>query len=691
METIQAETDFPENLVLGETSEETDKAKAFPELWIDNVVPVEKDEDEVDEDKRRRRRRIIKRIIILTVILALAAAAVYYYLEIRPEPSEQVSEQYTYYTVQRRDITTSLSGSGTLQPADSYSVTTLVSGEILTADFEEGDIIEKDTLLYQIDNSDTQTSIEQAENSLAQSRKSYSQRVKSLDDLKIMTNGTGTIISINVEEGDKVSTGQPIATIRNSSVMTLTVPFGTDDADRLSVGQTAEVVLDGTFERLPGIVSKISTLEELLAGNMIVRMVTIDVNNPGGISVSHIATASSGDIDSNGYGLFNYKEEKTVTASSNGDVVAVYAIEGDFVQKDSLLVQLKSDSLSNEIENSANSLKNEELALENRYKQLDNFSITSPISGTIIEKAYKEGDKLETGRVLCIIYDMSYLTMTLNVDELDIASVEVGLDVTVTAEALGDKAFQGVVTRININGTTANGVTSYPVTIRIDETEGLLPGMNVQAEIIVSSSENVLAIPVSALSRGNRVLVRTDGSSTQDGSENWPQFGGEGMPQFDAENMPQFDRENMPQFDGEGRPQFDRENMPQIDGEGNLRQPGDENTRQSTREPQQGQSQAGTSATGRGGLPEGYRYIVVTTGASDGNYIEIISGLNEGDEIAYIIDTIVSDSFMPGVGMMPGGGFPGGGGGMPGGGGGFPGGGGGMPGGGGSFQGGRPG
>jgi HlyD family secretion protein len=46
-------------------------------------------------------------------------------------------------------------------------------------------------------------------------------------------------------------------------------------------------------------------------------------------------------------------------------------------------------------------------------------------------------------------------------------------------------------------------VTSYPVTIRIDETDGLLPGMNVDAVIVVESRPNVLAVPVSAVVRGN--------------------------------------------------------------------------------------------------------------------------------------------------------------------------------------------
>ena len=52
-----------------------------------------------------------------------------------------------------RDITKSLTGSGTLEPADSYTVNTLVSGEVLSDTFEEGDQVEEGQLLYTLDSS----------------------------------------------------------------------------------------------------------------------------------------------------------------------------------------------------------------------------------------------------------------------------------------------------------------------------------------------------------------------------------------------------------------------------------------------------------------------------------------------------------------------------------------------------------
>ena len=66
---------------------------------------------------------------------------------------------YTEERVAPRTITNSLTGSGTLQPANSYTVTTLIEGEVLSADFEGGDMVEQDSVLYEIDSEDAAANI----------------------------------------------------------------------------------------------------------------------------------------------------------------------------------------------------------------------------------------------------------------------------------------------------------------------------------------------------------------------------------------------------------------------------------------------------------------------------------------------------------------------------------------------------
>ena len=109
---------------------------------------------------------------------------------------------------------------------------------------------------------------------------------------------------------------------------------------------------------------------------------------------------------------------------------------------------------------------------------------------------------------MCVIADMSAMKFTIDVDELDIASLKEGQEVKISADALSGKQFTGSVSNIGILGTTTDGVTSYPVEIVINDGGDLWPGMNVTAEIVVESVQNVLTIPVSAVNRGNTVLLK---------------------------------------------------------------------------------------------------------------------------------------------------------------------------------------
>ena len=538
-------------------------ADAVPETEQRKAKAPEKQKAKAVKKPRGKAAKAL-RIIAILLVLALLATAVYWFLHRRAAAADSAAE-ISYVTVQaeKGSVTTSLSGSGTLEPANSYTVTTLVEGEVVNADFEEGDHVTADTILYTIDSSDAATGTEKAQLSLEQAQNSYDKAISELDKLNVKASAAGTIIELDVAAGDEIGANQTVAVIRDSSVMTLKVDFPADDAKGFYVGQWAVVTLDGSLESMPGTISKVSAVDNVLSTGQIVRQVTIDVKNPGGIAVSRVATAVVAGIESMDSGEFSYKTEKTIMAGVSGTVSAIKVAEGDTVKDGQVLATLTSDSLSDAVDNAYQNLRNAQLSLDNQNDTLDNYTITSPIDGTIIDKYYKAGDKVSSGRSMCLIYDLSYLTLSLNVDELDISQVQVGQTAAITADAVEGKTYEGVVTKVSVAGTTSGGVTTYPVTIRVDETDGLLPGMNVDAKIIVDSVEDVIVIPSQAVERRNRVLVTSDSPSAANALEDQ--------------------------------------------------------------------------------APDGYVYVEVTTGLSDDSNVAILSGLQEGDTVAYAVMTAPSD------------------------------------------------
>ena len=431
---------------------------------------------------------------------------------LRPDRAQDanVDVSYVQTTPEKRDLSNSLSGTGTLNPANTYNVKSLVAGKVLTSTIEEGDIVEEGTVLYTVDASDATTKAEQASITLQQAQRSYD---KTVDRQYVRAEVAGVVATLKVAKGDEVTSGQEVAVIRDSSKMVLQLEFPAADAAAFSVGQSAEVTLDGTFETLTGTVTAVTGTDTLSTGNLLTRTVTITVRNAGGLTTAQAATATINGVSCIAAKCFEYQAERTLTTLAAGTVTAINVQEGGAVNKDDIVLQISGEDLTEAIQSAAETLRSAELNMDNLQEAMNNYTVTSPISGTIIEKNAKAGDALTAGADLCTIYDLSYLVMVINVDELQVSDVSVGQSVQVTADAVPDKTYTGTVTRVSMKGSSNGGTTTYPVTVRIDETEGLRPGMNANAEIVVAEAKNTLAVPNAAIVRGGYVLVTKDSPS----------------------------------------------------------------------------------------------------------------------------------------------------------------------------------
>lgn len=501
--------------------------------------------------------------------IAVVAAAAVLVAVIVPRRSRSASADlaYTQEKLGRRDIVNVYDGSGTINAADSYTVKSLVTGTVLTADFELGDSIEKGDILYTIDISDVENNLASAQLSVEQAQRNYDDIA---DMQNVRTRISGEVSSFAVAAGDAVQAGQTVATIRDTSVMLLAVDFPAAEAQSFVAGQAAQVMPDTTFEVLNGTIRSVSGADPAGDASLMTCTVTIAVPNAGSLTTAQAAVAQVNGVSSLNSAHFTYQREETVVAAASGTVSELCVKEGSTVRQDDVILRITGKDLDKQTKNAADSLRAAELQMSSAEKTISHYTIDAPISGTIVDKKVKAGDKLSANDTamqnLCTIYDMSYLEMKLNVDELKIRSLEVGQEVDITADAVPGETYKGVISSILVAGTTANGSTSYPVTVRIDDMGELLPGMNATAKITTASVKNVLALPNAALVRGSYVLVTKDSPSA---------------------------------------------------------------------------ANAETSMT----APDGFVYVKVTTGISDDDYIEVKSGLQEGDTIAYDNSSVSATDF----------------------------------------------
>ena len=306
---------------------------------------------------------IVGGVVWMTQVRATQAPAEAAYIETKPT---------------RRSITNIYSEDGTVEAAESYQVKSLVRGDVLTADFEEGDMVQEGDVLYTIDSADAVNSVERAQLTLSQAQRDYEDAV---DAQYVRTGIGGTVVSIAAAPGDVVTAGQEIATIRDESAMLLTLDFPAADAAQFAAGQAAEVTLDGTYEKLAGTVRSVSGADTLSSGNMLVRSVTITVPNSGGLTASQAATASVNGGSALGSARLSYQNGQTLTAPADGTVAALCVQEGSSVGAGSAIVQLTSDNLTRQAEQAADSLRSAELSMADAENTLDDYTISLLVGG----------------------------------------------------------------------------------------------------------------------------------------------------------------------------------------------------------------------------------------------------------------------------------------------------------------------
>ena len=464
--------------------------------------------------------RIIVYIFLAIIIINLISKIVF--------PKNNENFNYEEVSVEKGDINVIISGSGSIEPIEQYNITALVQGEILEDYFEEGQILNKDDLMYSIDSKDIQNNIDRAKLAVERAQSSYNTAISTT---QVKTSTNGIITNMNLKVGDQIIQGAKVADVLDSSNLRLVLQYNYIDAKSMYVGQVANIIVENGFYNLTGYVSKISSSQVLNESGMGISYVEIRVNNPGTITDKDYAIAQIGNIKSNNSNTFEYMNKSTIYSTGSGYVKSIEKLMGDYVTSGQTIITIGNDTLDEQVNQSLIALKDAQLSLQNAQDQLDNYNLKAPISGKVILKNNKKGDILSsnssltsmgTTKPLAIIADMDTIKFTMQVDELEISKVKKGQSVIITVDALDGKQYTGYVDNINIIGTVENSITSYDVKIVVNDPQGLLPGMNVDADIQIIYVQSVVKVPLSAVMKGNFVYVKDNNSNYQDEDSNVP-------------------------------------------------------------------------------------------------------------------------------------------------------------------------
>src|SRR5579872_3217077 len=206
-------------------------------------------------------------------------------------------------------------------------------------------------------------------------------------------------------------------------------------------------------------------------------------------------------------GLIAKQDFDTSKATYDGAVAALASAQARADQARAQLNQARSGLSQNQ-------------AMLNRLRDvLRKTTYTAPIDGVVTYIAVRVGENVvpgiqnATGSYLMTISDMSVVTSEVMVDETDIVSVKLGEDAEVTIDAIPGKFFHGKVTEVgtqavlrssglaSTQSTTGNQeAKDFKVVVTLQNPpDGLRPGLSSTAKITTAQKKNVMTVPIQAL------------------------------------------------------------------------------------------------------------------------------------------------------------------------------------------------
>ncbi len=300
------------------------------------------------------------------------------------------------------------------------------------------------------------------------------------DSYEITSLVSGKVIECGFEVGDEVAAGD--------------VLYKLDDTEAKLAVERAKNELDKAND------------SGTTAANYTARITSSDAG------VVQTMSIKTGSIVSPGTQIGSIKRDDgtviPIFAYMSGQVTVVSVRVGQALSAGQLIATVNTKTASER--NTPYDKKSSEIDLQAVQRQLENYTIKSPVTGVVLEKYSKVGDNVgiaDTDKPMMVILDTSKLNFTFSVDEYQLKDIKKGQIVFVKTESIPDESFVGEVAAIaTVGRADESGKPLFDVLVTISETGELKAGMNITAEVVLDSVKKVLAVP-------EKALLETDGQN----------------------------------------------------------------------------------------------------------------------------------------------------------------------------------
>ena len=527
---------------------------------------------------QRKKKTGLKIIVTLCILAILGVGGVFLYRFLNE--SEETSEIYSQMAA-IGSIQSKVSGSGNAKARESAAITLTQSGTVQEVFVSSGQTVMAGQPLYTIFSQAAQDEVDKAQKKLDELREQLDAIQAAKDELVVKAPFAGKLMDVQEFSVDQIlSKGSTVATLVNDKKLKLSLYFSYAYENDIRVGQEVTVSIPAVMEVFPGKVEKINKVSYISPEGAVHFEVVVVFDNPGTLTADMDAAAYFTAAD--GWEIYPYEQGKTkfyeirtVAAKAGGPVERMGDMLLNYanVSAGEPLLYLGTATLDEEIQAKQAEIDTAQLALDEATGALADFNAVAPIDGTIISCSLTPGAEVKSGETVVIISNNTTMVVTIQVDDRNISFIKPGHMVELDWNG---QPYMGTVTAIDMSGAqSGNGMTNYPVTLSVDNFDGsLMDGAWLRYSFVTSQSEDCILVPTTSVKY----------ISDKEGNRQSVVF-------VKREVRP----DDVPELD-----------MPELQPYEKRRFPSEE---------------------------EGYYPVIVETGISDAQNVEIVSGVQEMEEV----------------------------------------------------------
>ena len=429
-------------------------------------------------------------------------------------------QQNGIFTMQRGEVVSEVSVTGTVEPAESIDLAFEGGGRLVRVPVEVGDTVYRGQILAELENSALVAQVSQAQatlDALERGARPEELRAKEL----ALTSAQDTLLGYYE---DALNTIQDAYSKSSDAVRNKTdALFSYDDSSSPELTYTST----DSQATINAKINRVRARDMLEAWDHEIMLLR---SNPSHDQIKQALSQAEGHMnlvltllsnlqdtldDPPGLSQTAIDSYKSNLNTARSNVVAAMGyIDTDQqnITAQTITVQKAENDLALTRAGSTQEQLDAQQAQVNYYQaQLNKTRILAPFTGTVTRVQHDPGEIVSANMDIVSLIGSGGYTIKANVTESDIAKVKVGKGASVTLDAYGsDDVFEATVAQVDIGATIIEGVATYKTTLQFTQNdERILPGLTADVDILYDRKDDVLYVPTrNIISRDGQKFVK---------------------------------------------------------------------------------------------------------------------------------------------------------------------------------------